>query len=453
MNERPCGEVRQMMQTANPQAASESSAFYPGWGVAAAAFVGVMTSFAPIVPYTFSLFLNPLRASFGWQREAIGGAFGLAAITVALVSPGIGLLLDRFPPRRIILPCIVVFALALASLSRLGPHILRFYLTFFVLGLVANGTAQFAYTRTMLTWFRKHRGFALALILTGSGVGSILIPPATQWMIDHGGWRHAYIFLGVIAILGFPLTALLVRNRPASDSLPGSASITPSDSVSATAPIRASAPNSASASIQEQTPPSGVTVAAALRSSAFWILAAITILSAFSENGLVTNLAAILTEHGVTTQMAAFALSARGGAGIIARLCVGLLVDRLSPQRIQTVVLSLAALGTLVLAFAATPATALLGASLLGIGLGSEADVAPYLLARYFGRRHFSVLYGLTWTAYAIGGGTGPVIFGRLYDRAGSYQPRLIVGLAIIAFASAVVSLLLRSDRHHVVET
>jgi MFS family permease len=82
--------------------------------------------------------------------------------------------------QRIILPAILIFACALASLSRLGPHIGQFYLTFFVLGLVANGTAQFAYTRTVLTWFHKHRGFALALILTGSGVGSVLIPPITQ---------------------------------------------------------------------------------------------------------------------------------------------------------------------------------------------------------------------------------------------------------------------------------
>ena len=46
----------------------ESSIQYPGWQVAAAAFFGVMTSFSPIVPYTFSLFLNPLHAAFGWQR-------------------------------------------------------------------------------------------------------------------------------------------------------------------------------------------------------------------------------------------------------------------------------------------------------------------------------------------------------------------------------------------------
>lgn len=411
-----------MNEIAGSQFPRESSIRYPGWGVAAAAFVGVMTSFAPIVPYTFSLFLNPLHAAFGWQREAIGGTFGLAAMTVALVSPGIGMLLDRFPPRRIILPCILVFALALMSLSRLGPHIGRLYLTFFVLGLVANGTAQFAYTRTMLTWFRKQRGFALALILTGSGVGSIVIPPATEWVIEHHGWRDGYLFLGCVALLGLPLTALLVRNRP-----------TPHVE-------------------QDHVPAAGASVGAALCSAAFWVLAVITVLSAFSENGLVTNLAAILTEHGVAAQMAAFALSARGGAGIVARLGVGLLVDRFSPQRIQTVVLTLTALGTLVLAFAGTPAAALLGAALLGAGLGSEADVAPYLLARYFGRRHFSVLYGLTWTAYAIGGGTGPVVVGYIYDRIGSYQPRLIVGLAIIALGAAAVSLFLRRDSRQVVE-
>jgi MFS family permease len=375
-----------------------------------------MTSFAPIVPYTFSLFLNPLHQAFGWRREAIDGAFGLAAITVALVSPVIGILLDRFAPRRIIVPAILVFSIALASLSRLGPNILRFYITFFVLGLAANGTAQFAYTRTMLTWFRKHRGFALALILTGSGVGSILIPPATQWVIVHGDWRHAYLFLGGIAILGLPLTALLVRNRPAE---------VVHDDHGAT---------------------SGVAVGEAIRSAAFWVLAVITVLSAFSENGLVTNLAAILTEHGVTAQVAALALSVRGGAGIVARLWVGLLVDRFSAQRIQTIVLSLAAAGTLVLAFAGTTSVALLGAALLGIGLGSEADVAPYLMARYFGRKHFSVLYGLTWTAYAVGGGTGPVVVGHFYDVVGSYQPRLIVSLAFVAFAAVAVSFMLWHD-------
>jgi predicted MFS family arabinose efflux permease len=397
----------------------ERSIRYTGWQVVAAAFVGVMVSFAPIVPYTFSLFLKPLHTAFGWNREAISGSFALAAITVALVSPGIGLLFDRFPPRRIILPSIVVFAVALASLSMLGPSLRRLYVTYFILGIVANGTAQFAYTRTILTWFRKHRGFALAMILTGSGAGSILIPPVTQWVIDHHGWRDAYLTLGGIALIGLPLTALLVQNRPELLERVDLSRV------------------------------SGATVGSAFRSAPFWILASIIMLSAFAENGLVTNLAAMLTEHGVTAQAAALALSVRGGAGIVGRLCTGFLIDRLPAQRIQTLILLLSAAGTFILAIAGTSVFALLGAALLGIGLGSEADVAPYLLARYFGRKHFSVLYGLTWTAYAIGGATGPLVVGHLYDRAGSYQPRFIVGLACIALLAAVISMLLRHNDSH----
>ena len=401
----------------NPRYEDEESTIqYSGWGVLAASFAGVMVSFAPIVPYTFSLFLDPLHSEFGWKREAMGGAFALAAITVSLVSPFIGILLDRFPPRRILLPSILVFAIALATLSRLTPHIVQFYLTFFVMGLVANGTAQFAYTRTILTWFTKHRGFALALLLTGSGVGSMLIPPLTEWTIEHHGWRSGFLLLGGIAILGLPLTAMLVRNRPE------------------VAIVHA-----------EHHADKSLTVAAAMRTAAFWLLAFITILSAFSENGLVTNLASILTQHGVIAATAALALSVRGGAGIIGRLGVGFAIDRVSPELIQTVVLALAAAGTLILAYAGAGWSALLGAAILGVGLGSEADIGPYLLARYFGRRHFSVLYGLTWTAYAIGGGTGPLWIGHLYDHAGSYRARFIVYLAAVAFGSVILSFFLQS--------
>jgi predicted MFS family arabinose efflux permease len=409
------------MKTNSHPADEEGSIRYPGWGVLAAAFTGVMVSFAPIVPYTFSLFLDPLHAAFGWKREAMGGAFALAAITVAIVSPLIGILLDRFPPRRIILPGILVFAVGLAALSRLTPNIVQFYATFFLIGLVANATAQFAYTRTVLTWFTSHRGFALALLLTGSGVGSILIPPLTEWMIQHHGWRSAFLLLGGIAMLGFPLTAVLVRNRP-----------------------------EASIVRTEHRADAGMTVAAALRTAAFWILAFITILSAFSENGLVTNLSSILTQHGVLAASAALALSVRGGAGIIGRLGVGFAIDRVSPERIQSLVLALAAAGTLILAFAGSTWAALLGAAVLGVGLGSEADVGPYLLARYFGRRHFSVLYGLTWTAYAIGGGTGPLWVGHLYDRAGAYLPRSIVYLAAVAFGAVILSFFLQSGQESI---
>jgi MFS family permease len=391
----------------------ESSIHYPGWRVCLAAFVGVMVSFAAIMPYTFSLFLEPLSKAFGWHREAISSAFGIAAMTVAVFSPGIGLLLDRFPPRRIILPSIVVFALAYMSLSRLTSNIAQFYLTYFVLGIVGNGTAQLAYTRAVLTWFQKRRGIALALTLTGSGTGSIVIPLVAQHVIQQYGWRSAYVALGCIALLGFPLTALLVRNRPVT------------------------------ASRLDESFATGTSMGKALRGGIFWILAVITMLEAFGSNGLLSHLAAMLTERGVSGESAALALSVMGATGILGRLTTGLLLDRFFAPYVSMVMMAVASVGIFTLSSASTATTALIGTAVLGYGLGSEADVLPYLISRYFGRKHFAALYGMTWTAYAVGGATGPVIVGRFYDRYGSYQPRFIFALAFTCVAGAALSLLL----------
>lgn len=378
-----------------------------------AAFVGVMVSFAAIMPYTFSLFIEPLAKAFGWHREAISSAFGIAAITVAVFSPGIGMLLDRLPPRRIILPSILVFAAAYASLSLLTPNISRFYLTYFVLGVVGNGTAQLAYTRAVLTWFQKHRGLALALVLTGSGTGSIVIPLFIQGVIQHYDWRRGYLALGCIALLGIPLTALLVRNRPIS--------------VSQT----------------DHHFQSGVSIGSALRSSIFWIFAVMIMLEAFGSNGVISHLAALLTERGISAQSAAFALSIMGATGILGRLTTGLLLDRYFAPYIAALMLGVAGLGIFMLTNTATAAVALAGTALMGYGLGSEADVVPYLIARYFGRKHFAALYGLTWTAYAVGGATGPIVVGHFYDRAGTYQPGMIIALALTCVIGAALSLLL----------
>src|SRR5580704_19267533 len=107
-----------ILQTVETQL-EESQLAYPGWKIVLAGFFGVMVSFAAIVPYTFGLFIKPLTVAFGWHREATSAGFSIAALTVAAASPGLGFLLDRFSPHRIILPCIVVFSAAYASLALL----------------------------------------------------------------------------------------------------------------------------------------------------------------------------------------------------------------------------------------------------------------------------------------------------------------------------------------------
>ncbi|MEJ7607667.1 MAG: MFS transporter, partial [Bryobacteraceae bacterium] len=102
---------------------------YPGWLVVMAAFCGVMVSFGSLLVFTFSVFLKPLSQEFGWSRENISSAFGIAAMTVALCSPVLGRLLDRYGPRPVVIPCMVVFGIAFASLSLLTPSLVHFYAT------------------------------------------------------------------------------------------------------------------------------------------------------------------------------------------------------------------------------------------------------------------------------------------------------------------------------------
>ncbi len=389
----------------------ERSISYAGWRVTLAAFVGVMVSFAALVPYTFSLYLAPLQAEFGWKREAISRAFAIAALTVGACSPTIGTLLDKIAPRKVILPCIIVFACGIASLSLLRGNIAQFYGTYLVIGIVGNGTAQLAYSRALLTWFEGRRGLALAVVLTGSGTGSILLPIIAQHVMAAHGWRVSYVVLGAIALIGFPLTALLVRNRPS-----------PLVAKQSGAPVR---------------------IARVLRSYIFWLIAFPVMLGAFSMNATIAHLSALLTDHSIAASGAVLALSMLGVSSIIGRLITGHLLDRLFAPFVSLGVLLISGLGIVTIAYATTTAGGILGAFLMGFGAGSEADVVPYLIAKYFGRARFSTLYGLSWTAYAIGGATGPVVMGHAFDTAGSYQPVTVLLFAAPLLVAALLQLLL----------
>src|SRR3954447_5280255 len=167
-------------RTDMPVSSPAKTAVYPGWLVVMAAFFGVMVSFGSLLVFTFGTFLKPLSGEFGWTRQAISTAFGCAAITVAVCSPLLGHLLDKYGPRRIILPCMAVFGIAFASLGFLTPSLSHLYTTFVVLGIVGNGTTQMGYSRAVSTWFDSRRGFALALVMAGVGTGSMVFPPLAQ---------------------------------------------------------------------------------------------------------------------------------------------------------------------------------------------------------------------------------------------------------------------------------
>jgi MFS family permease len=330
-----------------------------------------------------------------------------------LSSPLLGRGIDRFGPRRIILMCVTVYGCAIAALSLLHSGLWQFYVTCFVLGVVGNGAAHLAYSRSISSWFHRRLGMALAFVMAGAGLGAMILPVVAQFIISRHGWRAAYASLaGIALLLGLPLSWRYIREHGVSGP---------------ESPLMAH---------------SGMTWQQGLRSSAFWIVTAILFVSSISMNGAITHLSALLTDRGFTTGNAALCASLLGGSSLLGRIVVGWLLDRFFGPRVALVVNLITALGIFLLARASSFPAGCLAAALIGVGAGGEAAITPYLLTRYFGLRAFSTLYGLTWTFYAAAGAIGPVLLGRAFDATGSYASLLILLAAALAVAAATNLLL-----------
>ncbi len=394
----------------------ESRPGYGGWRVVAAAHFGVMVSFGALLVYTFGIFLKPLTAEFHWSREEASRAFALAAMTIAVVSPLLGVALDRWGPRRVIVPCFLALGGGVMALSALDGSLWQFYAIFVVIGIAGNGTTQMGYSGAVTSWFDQKRGLALSIVLAGVGIGSIVHPVLAESWIAQYGWRTAYRIFGVmILVMGVPLTALWVRRNPARQ--------------------KSGSGGGEGASVRE-----------AMAQREFWILVAVLFLSSIAANGTLTHLAAHLTDRGVSTSEAAWATGLLGIANLGGRLVTGWLLDRWPGTRLSFGLLMAMAAGLLLLGASAGMASAVVAVILIGIGLGGESDITPYLLTRYFGLRSFSALYGWTWTFYAFAGALGPLIFGRVFDTTGSYEALLRVAAGVTAI-SGFLMLAMRSER------
>jgi MFS family permease len=403
----PAGTSPSPATSESATAITEFDLGYYGWRVVLAACLGVMAGFGSLFVYTFAVFVKPLGAEFHWNRESVSLGFGLAAITLGLISPLLGSLIDRLGPRRIILPCMAVFACAVASLALLRSQLWQFYLTCIIIGLVGNGAAHLAYSRSISTWFQRRLGTALALVMFGAGLGAMLLPVFAQAIISRAGWRAAYLSLGCAALLlGLPLSWRYVRDRGVVH--------------------RHSAPVEHSGQSWQQ----------GLRSSTFWIIVTILFVSSISMNGAITQLSALLTDRGISAEEASLCASVLGGSSLLGRVAVGWLLDRFFAARVALVVNLTTAAGIFLLARANGFLAGSLAAALIGIGAGGEAAITPYLLTRYFGLRAFSTLYGLTWTFYAVAGAIGPVLLGRAFDSTGSYTSLLV----LLAWALSLVA-------------
>jgi MFS family permease len=388
-----------------------------GWIIVMTSVMGIAVSFGSLVIFAFGVFIKPLSDEFGWSRTEISLAFTLTALMVAVFSPFIGRIVDRVGARKVLLPCVAVYGAAFCCLA-LVRTLTAFYAVYVLLGVVGNGTTQLCYARVISAWFDRRRGLALATMMAGVGAGAIGIPPLATWLIGAYGWRAAYLLLGVsIFVFGMIPAALWLRETPPHFG-------TRTDSAAAHARLP------------------GMRGGEAVRLPVFWFLLTGFFLFSVSVNGSVAHLIPILTDRGIGSETAALVASMLGVLTLCGRLLTGVMLDRFSGSRVTGVFFAIAAVGVAVLSHAHAVVTAFTGAALIGLGMGAEADVMPYLISRYFGLHSFSEIYGYAFTAYALAGALGPLLMGWSFDRFHSYSTVLVcLAVAMLTGAAVLASL------------
>jgi predicted MFS family arabinose efflux permease len=406
---------------------TESKRIYYGWFITAAAGLGLCFGYAGSMVYSFSSFMLPLHEEFAWARRDIGLAFSFMVIAVIIMSPIMGVLLDKFGARRCLLVGTSLFGISLSSMYFLSGDIRHYYLMFFILGLSGTATTAICYSRLLVSWFDKKKGWALGLALTGTGIGAMIIPPLVQAMIEAFDWRSAYFLLGLInlVIVG-PILFKFVFNTPAEKN---------------TFPDGVSAENESDDNKLLHMH-RGFSFRQCMRQSVFWKLLIGIFIISFAQAGPFLQLIPILRDVGLDASVAASTAALLGVALIGARLLCGYLMDRMFAPYIASAFLAAPIFGFILFSLNPNIWTAVIMTISLGLAYGAEFDILGFFCSQYFGRPAFGTTYGIMFAVYSGAVGLAAPLAGWSFDRFGSYLEIFQFGaLGILIGVGLIVTL------------
>lgn len=285
---------------------------------------------------------------------------------------------------------------------------------------LSDALAQYPTDPLVAHWFDRFRGLALGLTMFGIGLGAVVMPGAAQTLIARFGWRTAYSILGALVLLVcWPVVASLLRECPCdSDLLANRKSVNPDDIGDVG---------------------HGLAACEVWRSRDFWLMACAFTLVSASVQACVVHMAPMLSDRDLASPAAAFGSSLIGAAVMVGRIGTGYLLDRTLAARLASVLFGVSALG-IALLLTGNRAAALAGAFLVGLGLGAEIDLIPYLASRYFGLRDFGKVYSSLFAAFALAGAVGPLIMGAGFDGTGSYREPLAGFFLAILLATVLMT-------------
>jgi MFS family permease len=362
-----------------------------------------------------TLYFLPVLKELHLNRAATSLPFSLSKLEAALEGPLVGYLIDRFDVRVMLVIGTTLAGLGFVLLA-FTPNYLFFVLVFagpLTLGFQAG--FNHATMAAVNHWFRRQRGLAMSIVQTGQSIGGVVIFPLVALAVLNLGWRVAAFLSGLLVFMLLPLV-LLIRHSPESMGLLPDGERHAADS----------APAGAVRSAHRLSDTGDFSAREALRTPAFWLLAAFHGLRNVPYSGVSVHLVPMLVWKGLDEPTAAFFVGLTAFSTVIVRPLLGWLGDWRSKQKIGAVGVFLGALGMVVLTYSDGALWHMvLFALLFACGEGINS-VTWALVGDFFGRRNFATIRGWIGMLQSIASIPGAVFTGWIYDQTQSYTYALI---------------------------
>jgi MFS family permease len=397
--------------------------FY-GWYIVAAAFMSLFVQ-ASTNGFTFSIFLPMMGDDLAWSRSSIVLASSIGSLTSAFAGPVLGRLVDRRGPRSIFIASAVVMGLALAGCS-LVQQPWEFYLAFLLSG-IARSALQGAIPGALIaSWFARKRSAAFGAAAMGPPLANFVLPPLVTATIAFGGWRSAWVALGLSClVLGLIPAIFLVRRRPEDLGLHPDGEPPPTTDAKDRGQSGATHASHAEEWTAREAPPS----------RAFWMIAAGMALILLAPQVSVVFMFSYFTSKGIDPGVAATAISLVSAGQVLSRLVFwSPAITKLGSVRWALVLWgSILLCACLLLAFAEGQVSALVAAGVLGLGLGGNLVLHLQVWPEYFGRKEIGAIIGIAQLLQGICTALVPLALAALIDHTGSYRALYLIVAGLVA--------------------
>lgn len=397
-----------------------AAGIYYGWYVVAACVMVTFILGGPL--YAFGVFFKPLENEFGWSRSVVSSgatAYLLGHATSIFAS---GRLVDRFHPRPILIVGAVLAGLGISLASQI--HNVAELRGFLFLGGLGTGAAWSVPNTTVQRWFyrRPRAGLALAIVVTGIGLGALVFAPLINFLIQSYGWRNAYIIVGIIFFVLVVGASFIVRPAP--------------ETVTAeeTTPVKQSAPTP-----DWRHPLTSPLIAVSL-------MMCVTVLA----NQVVSvHLVPYATDLGISATVAAAALGLVGGFTIPSRLVTGFFSERLGWRPMLAWSFFLMALSYVLLIFTRNVWMLYVFVLLFGLCHGSRIPAQLGILGEHYDMRDLGRTIGIASAVSMFFGAFAPYIAGFIFDTTGSYLVAFFLTIGLLLAGGSVALALKRAAPVH----